>query len=104
MCKIMTHNDALNLILVEFSKRGCMVARRDVGLFYDRRGVPRKIGTVGEADIQGTMPGGQSIAIEVKTGNAVRTKQQKAWAERFISIGGHYILAQIKDKKDIDKL
>ena len=100
----MEHNDAVNHILIELSKRGYFVYRREVGLFFDMRGNKRKIGIKGEADIQGIAPGGRAVAVEVKTGKAVRRKEQKRWAERFIQIGGLYELARINSLEDVKKV
>ena len=100
----MTHTDALNLCLIELSSRGCMVCRREVGLFRDMRGFPRHVGTKGEADIQGIMPGGRGIAVEVKIGEDVQNPQQKKWMKRFMDTGGLFILARIVEKEDVKKI
>ena len=101
---MLTHNDAINLCLIELSARGNMVARREVGLFNDMRGHPRRVGVVGEADIQGVRPGGQALAVEVKTGAAVQNPQQKKWMKRFMEMGGHFVLARIVEKEDVKKI
>ena len=96
----MTHNDAVALTLITLSELGCLAARREVGLFKDLRGNPRRIGTPGEADVQGTLPWGQSVAVEVKTGNATPSADQKRWGAAFRSKGGLYILARFNATVD----
>ena len=81
-----------------------MVFRRDVGLFMDQRGHPRKIGVPGEADIQGIQPGGRAVAIEVKVGRDKRRPHQEAWATRFVQVGGLYCLAVANTEDDIKKI
>lgn len=104
MRRMLTHNDALKLMLIELSRCGCMVARRDVGLFTDWRGRPRRVGVLGEADIQGVMPGGRALGVEIKTGKAEQSKQQKAWSRRFKEMGGKFILARILEHGDEKKI
>lgn len=96
----MTHSDAVKLTLLELSALGCMAARREVGLFRDERGTPRKIGISGEADVQGIAPGGRAVGIEVKTGRASRTQQQKRWGARFTQLGGLYVVARFSERED----
>lgn len=60
-------------------------------------GTDRKVyyGVKGEADIQGIIyPGGRALAIEVKTGNAVLSEDQRTWRAMFIKFGGLYIEAR----------
>jgi hypothetical protein len=95
------HSTAVKFCLIKLSKQGYMVARREVGLYIDQRGVPRKIGIVGEADIQGIMPGGRAIAVEVKTGSQKQTPEQKAWMKRFMELGGKFVLARINEERDV---
>lgn len=96
----MTHADAIRLTLLELSALGCMPAKRDVGLFYDERGTPRKIGIPGEADVQAVAPGGRAVAVEVKLGKATPSRDQKRWAARFSQLGGLYVLARFNDHED----
>lgn len=96
----MNHSEAINVALLTLSELGCLAARRDVGLFRDHRGNPRRIGITGEADIQGTMPGGRSIAVEVKTGNATQTADQKRWQAAFEARGGLFVLARFNARVD----
>lgn len=97
----MTHNDAVRIAMLTLSELGCRhVVRREVGLFYDRRGNPRHIGVAGEADVQAVAPGGRACAVEVKTGSARRTPQQKRWGASFAQSGGIYVVAQFSELED----
>lgn len=54
-----------------------------------------KYGITGECDLQGiVLPKGRMLAIEVKTGNAVLSKEQKIWKIMIEKFGGIYILAR----------
>lgn len=91
----MNHSDSVNAVLLHLSTLGCLVARRDVGLFRDARGTPRHIGVKGEADVQGTAPpDGRSIAVEVKTGRGQLSLEQRKWRDAFVSRGGAYAVAR----------
>lgn len=112
-----THDEAVNEALLTVSRAGHRAWRREVGNFHDvrvigaaigllsqgepalalstlRRSRPHKIGVVGEADVQGVLDGGWALAVEVKTGNAVRSDGQKRWAAMFARMGGCYVLAR----------
>ncbi|MGI9501600.1 MAG: hypothetical protein ACR2RE_00910 [Geminicoccaceae bacterium] len=100
---MITHSAAVNKALMKASSMGCLVHRNEVGLFYDLRGNKRKIGVVGRGDIDGLTPfKGRALAIEVKTGGASRSPEQKRWAARFESLGGLYIVARYDDERGID--
>lgn len=90
----MTHNEAINAVLLHLSRLRCFAARREVGLFYDARGTPRHVGIKGEADVQGTTPAGKSIAVEVKTRGGCLDKPQRAWRDAFVALGGLYMVAR----------
>ena len=60
------------------------------------------IGIVGEADVQGVLPGGRAVAVECKSGNDVLRRRQKAWRDRFEELGGLYVLAH--NEKGIEDL
>jgi hypothetical protein len=97
----MTHNDAVRLTLLTLSELGCLVARREVGLFFDLRGIERRIGINGEADVQGLVPGGRALAVEVKAGRcAKRSKDQIRWGARFVQLGGLYVVARFTATED----
>ena len=101
--KNLTHTMACNRAILAVTACGGRAFRREVGLFSDRRGNPRRIGIAGEADVQGWIgPRGRALAIEVKTGRSVRTDAQKAWAAQFQRDGGLYVLARYSETDDGD--
>lgn len=59
----------------------------------DHDGVVR-FGLVGSADIIGIAVGGRFLAIEVKTGDAVQSKQQKNFERMITDFFGVYILTK----------
>jgi hypothetical protein len=52
-----------------------------------------KYGLIGSADISGIIFPGFRLEIEVKTGNAVQSPQQKNFQKMIEDLGGIYILA-----------
>lgn len=97
----MSHSAACNAVLVYLSELGCLVWRNEVGLFYDRRGTPRKIGVTGQTDVSGISPDGIAIGVEVKTGaKPTRTDHQKKWAAAVIAHKGKYAVAHIRNGID----
>ena len=101
----MNHSEAIARARLAASEVGLKVFKRDVGLFFDRRGNQRRIGTAGEADLQGWQVGtGRAVAIEIKTGKAVRTDEQKKWGAAFEADGGLYIVARYAPDVDGDSL
>lgn len=53
-----------------------------------------RFGLKGSADILGILQGGKLLAIEVKTGKAVQTKEQKNFQKMVTFFGGEYVLAR----------
>jgi hypothetical protein len=99
----MTHDQAVQSALLTATKLGARLFRREVGLFTDLRGTKHLLGIKGEADLQGILPpGGWAFAVEVKTGRAVRTKQQVTWSRMWLRMGGLYVLARYSDSSDGD--
>lgn len=83
------------------------VWKRIVGTFYQVRRDPRgkiteaiavKIGTPGEPDIDGILTRldgvGVRLGIEIKTGNAKQTEEQKDYQQMIRSRGGIYIVVR----------
>lgn len=98
---MISHSDAVKKAMLTLSALGCRhVERRDVGLFYDKRGNPRHIGTKGEADVRAVAPHGRSVAVEIKTGDARRNTDQKRWGASFVQAGGIYVVARYTDTQD----
>ena len=68
-----------NEIMAELCKAGCMVFRRNTGLYYTKDGRPVQIGQHGQADLSGHRPSdGRAFYIEVKVpGEGPRDDQKK---------------------------
>jgi hypothetical protein len=71
-------------------------------VFTDLRGYKHFIGVKGAADIVGCTAGGRALAVEIKTGKAVRSKEQLAFAGAWARKNGLYILARYSDAEDGD--
>src|SRR3954470_15531403 len=78
-----THDEALSRALLAVTRAGGRAWRAEVGLFRDMRGEKHNIGTKGMSDLIGLCPGGRALSVEVKTGNARRTIEQRAWADMW---------------------
>lgn len=96
---MISHSDACRRAQLAASEMGARLFRREVGLFTDLRGNPRKIGIEGEADLQGWLSDGYAFAVEVKTGKARRTTEQKRWAAAF---RGVYVVARYSETENGD--
>ncbi len=100
---MISHNKAVEKALTKASAMGCMVFRNEVGLFMDMRGNPRKIGVKGRPDIGGISNiRGRGIDIEVKTGAAVRSKEQVRYGNRCMELGGIYVVARYDDERGLN--
>ena len=78
------HTDLQNRTMLALQKKylgDVQIKRRSVGRVYYKVGNqfrgPYMIGEKGDSDLYGTFKGGFSFNIEIKTGNAVLTKEQK---------------------------
>lgn len=99
-----SHSGAVSSALLTVSAMGHRAWARNVGLFTDLRGKKRFIGIKGEADVQGILRGGWALAIEVKTGRAVRTPEQIAWGRMWTGLDGCYVVARYSDCDDGDAM
>ena len=89
------HQQLIAQILLEASKWDCRVWANNTGIGRSLDGSRIiKFGRVGSADILGIHPSGLFLAIEVKTGNAIQSKQQKLFQKMIQERGGIYILAR----------
>lgn len=59
-----------------------------------RTGKPFKYGLKGSADITGILQNGKRLEIEIKTGNAVQSPQQKNFAAMIQKFNGHYFVCR----------
>jgi hypothetical protein len=98
----MTHDQAIARALLAITRAGARAWRAEVGLFRDMRGEKHNIGVKGMSDLLGICPGGRGLSVEIKTGNARRTPEQRAWAAMWVRFGGLYILARYSDAEDGD--
>jgi len=89
------HSILVNEILVELSKTGtCTVWKNSTGVAKSE-GRYISFGLKGSADIIGILePHGQFIAVEVKTGNAKQSLQQKKFEEMVKRRGGRYAVCR----------
>lgn len=101
----MNHTNACKSAMLALSRCGVrMVTLRPVGLFTDLHGNMRRIGVIGEADVQGILQTGRAVGVEVKTGRGVENKDQIRWRDAFIANGGLYILARYAPGFDGDSI
>lgn len=75
--------------------------QRHVGMFFTANGIPIKINTKGMSDLWGII-NGIHIEIEIKTGKARQTEDQKNWESAIKKMGSHYfVIRSIKDLEQI---
>lgn len=87
------HEALLSQILKTFGTGHSMTLwENKTGMAY-RNKRPIYYGLKGSADILGIRQGGQMLCIEVKTGTARQTVQQKSFQKMITERGGLYILA-----------
>ena len=58
---------------------------------------PMRFGIAGQADITGILRDGRRLEIEIKTGNARRSSNQRAYASMIVRMGGLYVVARSLD-------
>lgn len=88
------HQKLVKAILKTFGKNEMIFFwPNNTGTAYRRKEL-LKFGLKGSPDIIGMTNVGQFFGIEVKTGKAVLGKQQKAFRDRAISLGAHYLVAR----------
>lgn len=80
--------------------------KRHVGLFITILGTRIYIGRKGQADLIGHVPYGKNsslhLEIEMKTGKAVQTKEQKQWQVIVTNMRGFYCV--IRDEHDMEQI
>lgn len=103
MGKYRQHQNRLTEIKLHLQKRfpHIRIFDRHVGMFQTINGDPIRINKPGMADLYCLIPsdfGLIHVELEVKTGSARQSKDQKNW-QRFIeSMGGHYFVARECDE------
>lgn len=97
------HQELLDQVLLALGKRP------DVRLWKNATGVARSLdservvsfGLKGSSDLIGILKTGKFLAVEIKTGKAVQTEQQKNFQAMIERFGGLYILARsVQDALD----
>jgi hypothetical protein len=74
-----------------------------VGLGQTLRGNIVKYGLKGSSDIVGVVgPHGKFLAIEIKTGGATHTKEQRSFETTVKLLGGYYVT--LRTDQDLEKL
>lgn len=76
-----------NKIMVTLCKEGCIVFRRNVGLFYTQDGRMIRIGEKGESDLQGHRPDGKVFYLETKTLTGAKRKEQEDFVKAMRKSG-----------------
>lgn len=95
------HSKLVNEILLAFG------SRRDLTLWKNASGAVKigerflRFGLKGSPDIIGIADGGRFVGIEVKTGTARQTPEQKLFEAMVFRRGGLYVLARSLD--DVEK-
>lgn len=103
------HNQLVNDTLVALSKTGlCRVWRNETGKAIKLSGYYRakstgdfdlekyffSYGLKGSSDIIGILKNGKILCIEIKTGQAVASKDQKNFAAMIQKFNGHYFVCR----------
>ena len=90
------HEQLVRAILVAVSATNrAAVWRQETGVGVPLHGTrPTRYGRVGSADITGILDGGRRIEIEVKTGRARQTPEQRDYQAMIQARGGLYVLAR----------
>jgi len=106
--KYRAHQNLLNQIklAVQGEFPNIRMFDRHVGMFYTAHGTPVKINKKGMADLYAlvdTVTGLIHVEIEIKSGQARQSKDQKKWQSRIELMGGLYILGRSSDQV-IDEL
>lgn len=83
-----------NLIKIELSKKGCVVHRANVGVFFTHDGRMVHLGEQGHSDLYGHRPDGQAFYIEVKTPTGRPTQQQIRFLNAMKNSGARAGLAR----------
>ena len=98
----MTEADLMRAIQIRVSSLGHRVFRNNVGMAWDKRGIPIRFGlTVGSADLIGMTKTGRFLSIEVKTTTGRVTDEQHAWASMVNAMGGLAIIARSVEDVDV---
>ena len=95
------HQKVVKLCLLKMTSKFCRVWANNTGMIKTEDRVVR-FGLKGSSDIIGIYKG-LFLGIEVKTGNAVQSKDQKFFEGMITDMGGIYILCK-NNVEQIDKI
>lgn len=88
-------------VLVALSARGCFVWNNPTGLACPVGTTrPVRYGLPGAPDIIGILPGGKTLAVEVKTGRGRVTEDQQRWHDKARGMGALVIV--VRDLAELD--
>lgn len=93
------------MIRIQLAIPNLRVFKRQVGVFKTTAGTHIKIGIKGQADLYAlvkTKHGLIHIEIEVKSGAAVQSKEQKHWQNFIESMSGLYIIARTPEQTELE--
>ncbi|MBR5874845.1 MAG: VRR-NUC domain-containing protein [Oscillospiraceae bacterium] len=76
-----------NKIITALCEQGCFAVNHTVGDFYTKYGGRVKIGTPGESDVWGVLPGGRAFFIEVKLPGENPRQNQKDFINAMLRQG-----------------
>jgi hypothetical protein len=101
------HQEMVQRVKLEIIKNipNLFVFDRHVGLFKTINGTPIKIGIPGQADLWAVYNNGNQLVhheIEIKTGKATQTTEQKNWQHFIEKNNGIYTLA--RSENDVQNL
>ena len=100
--------EEIMLDLQKHFKTDILLFKRTTGKFHLKRGGIVSIGVVGQADIFGFLAmyrnrPALAFELEVKTGSAVQTKEQKLWEKSCKKIGVFYSVVREDESSKIIK-
>lgn len=85
----MKETDIMRACMLALSEAGCTVWRQNVGVLKNAANIPIKFGLcVGSSDLIGIAPGGQFLAVEIKTAKGRATPEQIRFIEAVRARGG----------------
>jgi hypothetical protein len=100
MASTKDHQQLVDDIILELGIKNCRVWKNKTGkarALHDPTYVIA-FGLVGSSDVTGIRWDGKRIELEVKTGNASQTKEQKAFGEMIKRFGGIYsVVRSVED-------
>ncbi len=97
MGSLKEHQELVDRILLALSRTGkCRVWKQPTGVArpLSDPGSVVTFGLPGQADVSGLRCDGIRIELEVKTGKATQSKEQKNWGAMIVKFGGIYAVCR----------